>query len=120
MTHPEVENCAVIAVPHEKWYERPLLIVVPKAGCMPESKNLLEYLEGSFAKWQLPDGVVYEEELPFTATGKVSKLSLRKKYEDFNFKKGKNIKCSDYLIVSASRDFFILSLNFSGCFFLKL
>ena len=92
MNHPEVENCAVIAVPHEKWYERPLLIVVPKAGCMPESKNLLEYLEGSFAKWQLPDGVVYEEELPFTATGKVSKLSLRKKYEDFNFKKGKNIK----------------------------
>ena len=69
-----------------------LLIVVPKAGCMPESKNLLEYLEGSFAKWQLPDGVVYEEELPFTATGKVSKLSLRKKYEDFNFKKGKNVK----------------------------
>ena len=92
MNHPEVENCAVIAVPHEKWYERPLLIVVPKAGCMPESKSLIEYLEGSFAKWQMPDAVVYEEELPFTATGKVSKLSLRKKYEGFNFKKGKNVE----------------------------
>ncbi len=92
MNHPEVENCAVIAVPHEKWYERPLLIVVPKAGYMPKSKNLLKYLEGSFAKWQMPDGVVYEEELPLTATGKVSKLSLRKKYGEFNFKKGKNLK----------------------------
>ena len=90
MNHPEVENCAVIAVPHEKWYERPLLIVVPKAGYMPKSKNLLKYLEGSFAKWQMPDGVVYEEELPLTATGKVSKLSLRKKYGEFNFKKEKN------------------------------
>ena len=59
---------------------------------MPKSKNLLKYLEGSFAKWQMPDGVVYEEELPLTATGKVSKLSLRKKYGEFNFKKGKNLK----------------------------
>ena len=84
LNHPEVENCAVIAVPHEKWYERPLLVVVPTAGCRPSLDSLLKYLEDSFAKWQMPDGVVYEKTLPLTATGKISKLSLRKKYEYFN------------------------------------
>ena len=84
LNHPEVENCAVIAVPHEKWYERPLLVIVPTEGCKPDLNCLLRYLEGSFAKWQMPDGVVYEKTLPLTATGKVSKLSLRKKYEYFN------------------------------------
>ena len=84
LNHPEVENCAVIAVPHEKWYERPLLVVVPTQGCKPSLDSLLKYLEDSFAKWQMPDGVVYEKTLPLTATGKISKLSLRKKYEHFN------------------------------------
>ena len=84
LNHPEVENCAVIAVPHEKWYERPLLVVVPTPGCRPSLDSLLKYLEDSFAKWQMPDGVVYEKTLPLTATGKISKLSLRKKYEYFN------------------------------------
>ena len=79
-----MENCAVIAVPHEKWYERPLLVVVPTPGCRPSLDSLLKYLEDSFAKWQMPDGVVYEKTLPLTATGKISKLSLRKKYEYFN------------------------------------
>ncbi len=90
LNHPEVENCAVIAIPHEKWYERPLLVIVTKKGCMPELKSLLSFLEGSFAKWQMPDAVVYEKTLPLTATGKVSKLALRKKYEHFNLESKDN------------------------------
>jgi fatty-acyl-CoA synthase len=83
MAHPEVENCAVIAIPHEKWDERPLLVVVPAEGKKPSKEELIKHLEGHFAKWQMPDDVVYEDELPLTATGKVSKLTLRKKYENY-------------------------------------
>ena len=81
MAHPDVENCAVIAIPHEKWDERPLLVVVPAEGKKPSKEELIEHLSGHFAKWQMPDDVVYEDILPLTATGKVSKLTLRQKYE---------------------------------------
>ena len=83
MSHPDVENCAVIAIPHEKWDERPLLVVVPAEGKKPSKEELIKHLEGHFAKWQMPDDVVYEDELPLTATGKVSKLTLRQKYENY-------------------------------------
>ena len=83
MAHPDVENCAVIAIPHEKWDERPLLVVVPAEGKKPSKEELIKHLEGHFAKWQMPDDVVYEDELPLTATGKVSKLTLRQKYENY-------------------------------------
>ena len=82
MSHPDIENCAVIAVPHEKWDERPLLVVVPTEGKKPTKEDIVKHLEGHFAKWQMPDDVVYEDSLPLTATGKVSKLTLRKKYEN--------------------------------------
>ena len=82
MSHPDIENCAVIAVPHEKWDERPLLVVVPAEGKKPTKEDIVKHLEGHFAKWQMPDDVVYEDSLPLTATGKVSKLTLRKKYEN--------------------------------------
>ena len=82
MAHPKVANCAVIAVPHEKWDERPLLVVVPSPEGRPEVSELMALLEEHFAKWQLPDDVVFAEALPLTATGKVSKLTLRKAYAD--------------------------------------
>lgn len=82
MAHPQVANCAVIAVAHPKWDERPLLIVVPSPAGKPEVSELMALLEEHFAKWQLPDDVVFVDELPMTATGKVSKLTLRKKYKD--------------------------------------
>ena len=82
MAHPDVESCAVIAIPHERWDERPLLVVVPTEGKKPSKEELIEHLSGHFAKWQMPDDVVYEDTLPLTATGKVSKLTLRKKYEN--------------------------------------
>ncbi len=82
MAHPEVANCAVIAVPHPKWDERPLLVVVPEAGKHPAKSELMAAMSEHFAKWQLPDDVVFVEALPLTATGKVSKLTLRKAYAD--------------------------------------
>ncbi len=83
MSHPCVANCAVIAVPHPKWDERPLLVVVPaESEPAPEPAELLELLGGHFAKWQLPDDVVYLDALPMTATGKVSKLTLRERFAD--------------------------------------
>ncbi|MGB0498817.1 MAG: AMP-binding enzyme, partial [Rubricella sp.] len=82
MAHPDVANCAVIAVPHPKWDERPLLIVVPEAGKMPEKETLLALVAEHFARWQVPDDVVFTDALPLTATGKVSKLTLRQRFGD--------------------------------------
>ncbi|APX90775.1 long-chain fatty acid--CoA ligase [Brevirhabdus pacifica] len=84
MGHPQVANCAVIAVPHPKWDERPLLVVVPTDPATPPTPgDLLARLNGKFASWQLPDDVVFVEELPLTATGKVSKLHLRRRFADY-------------------------------------
>lgn len=78
--HPAVAECAVIAVPHPKWGERPRLIVVPAIAQPPSREDLLEHLSTEFAKWQLPDDVIFVEKLPHTATGKVSKRHLRESY----------------------------------------
>jgi acyl-CoA synthetase (AMP-forming)/AMP-acid ligase II len=83
MSHSGVANCAVIAVPHQKWDERPLLIIQSKDDDAPPPKEeLIEMLGEHFAKWQLPDDVVYVDALPMTATGKVSKLTLRKNFAE--------------------------------------
>ncbi|NNK79532.1 MAG: long-chain fatty acid--CoA ligase [Litoreibacter sp.] len=80
MSHPRVASCAAIAVPHPKWDERPLLVVVPEGDQPPGQEELLDMLAEHFAKWQLPDDIVFADTLPLTATGKVSKLTLRKIY----------------------------------------
>ena len=77
LSHPQIANCAVIAVPDERWGERPMLVAVPEAGVEIDKASVLELLATKFAKWQLPDDVVTVEALPLTATGKVSKLTLR-------------------------------------------
>jgi len=82
MGHPDVAEAAVIGLPHPKWSERPLLIVVPKEGKSPSKEGLLEYLAGRMAKWMLPDDIVFTEELPHTATGKLLKTKLRETYRD--------------------------------------
>ncbi|TCS66621.1 fatty-acyl-CoA synthase [Primorskyibacter sedentarius] len=79
---PKVANCAVIAVPHPKWGERPLLVVVPEEGETPALEELHEMLLEHVAKWQLPDDMVFVDALPLTATGKVSKLTLRDQLRD--------------------------------------
>jgi 3-(methylthio)propionyl---CoA ligase len=71
---------AVVAAYHEKWDERPLLIVTLKQGHTLETQEMLDFLAGNIAKWWLPDGVIIVDEMPMTATGKIRKLTLREKY----------------------------------------
>jgi fatty-acyl-CoA synthase len=80
--HPDVAEAAVIGLPHPKWGERPLLIVVPKEGRTPETQSLLDFLAKHIAKWQLPDDVVVVKEIPHTATGKILKTRLRDMFRD--------------------------------------
>jgi fatty-acyl-CoA synthase len=83
MGHPGVMEAAVIGVRHPKWDERPLLVVVKKAGALLTREELLAFYEGKVAKWWLPDDVVFVEQLPHTATGKLSKLTLREQFKDY-------------------------------------
>ncbi|KAA2236338.1 long-chain-fatty-acid--CoA ligase [Salinarimonas soli] len=81
--HPDVAEAAVIGVAHPKWDERPLLVVVPKAGRSPSREGVLAHLEGRIAKWWMPDDVVVVEEIPHTATGKIQKTALRDRFRDY-------------------------------------
>jgi fatty-acyl-CoA synthase len=83
MGHPAVLEAAVIGVRHPKWDERPLLVVVKKPGAEVTREELLRYYEGRIAKWWLPDDVVFVEQLPHTATGKLSKMTLRERFKDY-------------------------------------
>jgi len=83
MGHPAVAQAAVIGIEHPKWNERPLLIVVPVGGKQPGKDDIVAFLEDKIAKWWLPDDVQFVDELPLTATGKISKLDLRKRFEDY-------------------------------------
>jgi fatty-acyl-CoA synthase len=78
--HPEVSEAAVIGIRHPKWDERPLLIVVRKPGTHLSREAILTYLQGKIAKWWMPDDVVFVDEIPHTATGKIQKLALREKF----------------------------------------
>ena len=83
MGHPAVMEAAVIGVRHPKWDERPLLLVVRKPGAQATREDLLAFYEGKVAKWWIPDDVVFVEQLPHTATGKLSKMTLRQQFEDY-------------------------------------
>jgi fatty-acyl-CoA synthase len=85
VAHPDVREAAVIAVPHPRWQERPLAVVVPRDGAKPTSEQLREFLAEKFAKWQLPDAFVFLDELPHTSTGKLLKMELRRRYQDWQW-----------------------------------
>ena len=78
--HPDVAEAAVIGVPHPKWSERPLLVVVRKEGSEVTGEAILDWLRDKVAKWWLPDDVVFVDEIPHTATGKIQKTELRKRF----------------------------------------
>ncbi|RJQ77948.1 MAG: long-chain-fatty-acid--CoA ligase [Desulfobacteraceae bacterium] len=80
---PGIAEAAVIAVPHPKWDERPLLIAVKKKDAQVTREDVLAHLKGTLAKWQLPDDVVFVDQLPHTATGKLLKTQLRDQYKNF-------------------------------------
>ncbi len=83
MAHPAVKEAAVIAMANEKWGERPLAVIVPKDGLGVTAEELRAFLEPNFAKWWLPDAIVFTKEIPRTATGKFSKLQLREQYANY-------------------------------------
>jgi len=80
VAHPDVAEAAAIAVPHEKWGERPLLIVVPRTGCTPEPDEVRQFCRGKMPDWSIPDRVVVADSIPHGATGKILKTELRKIY----------------------------------------
>ncbi|QHS11408.1 long-chain-fatty-acid--CoA ligase [Sinimarinibacterium sp. NLF-5-8] len=81
--HPAVAQAAAIGAFHPKWDERPLLVVVKKPGQEVSKDELLAMYPGKVAKWWIPDDVTFVEELPLTATGKISKLKLREQLKDY-------------------------------------
>ena len=83
IAHPAVAEAAVIGVKHPKWDERPIVVVVKKPGQEVSREELLRFYEGKIAKWWMPDDVVFVQELPHTATGKLSKLTLRQQLKDY-------------------------------------
>ena len=78
-----VAEAAVIGVAHPKWQERPLMIVTREEGSAVGRDEILAYLDGKIAKWWMPDDVVFMDEMPHTATGKLHKLKLREAYKDY-------------------------------------
>jgi fatty-acyl-CoA synthase len=81
--HSSVAEAAVIGVAHPKWTERPLLIVIKAEGAELSKEDMLAYLDGKIAKWWMPDDVVFVDEIPHTATGKIKKIDLRKQFADY-------------------------------------
>jgi fatty-acyl-CoA synthase len=82
---PGVAEAAAIGLPHVKWDERPLLVIVKKPGAEVTRGQVLDYLKDKIAKWWLPDDVVFADEIPHTATGKISKVALRERFRDYRF-----------------------------------
>lgn len=80
---PGVAEAAAIGVYHPKWDERPLLLVVRKPGSEVTGAEVIAHLSDKVAKWWLPDEVLFVEELPHTATGKLLKTALREQYRDY-------------------------------------
>lgn len=81
--HPGIVEAAVIGVAHPKWTERPLLVVVPAEGKKLERDDVLAWFEGRIASWWVPDDVVFVDEIPHTATGKIKKIALREQLADY-------------------------------------
>jgi len=85
VNHPGVREAAVIGMPHPKWSERPLLVVVKQPGADLNAAALLKWFDGKVASWWVPDAVEFVDELPHTATGKLNKLSLREQFAGYQW-----------------------------------
>jgi fatty-acyl-CoA synthase len=97
VAHPAVAQAAVIAVAHSKWQERPLLVIVLKAGQRVSRDELLSFYTGKVAKWWIPDDVVFIEQLPLTATGKISKVQLRQRLADYRWREAPGSGSDSYM-----------------------
>jgi len=81
--HPKAELAAVIGVAHPKWDERPLLLVKLRPGETGTKEEFLKFLEGKIAKWWTPDDVVFVDDIPLGATGKIDKKLIRQRMADY-------------------------------------
>ena len=81
--HPKVELAAVIGAAHPKWDERPVLLVKLKPGETQDKQEHLDFLVGKIAKWWMPDDVVFVDDIPLGATGKVDKKLIRERMKDY-------------------------------------
>jgi fatty-acyl-CoA synthase len=81
--HPKVAEAAVIGVRHPKWDERPLLVIVLKKDTSATRDEILAFMKGKIASWWMPDEIVFVDEIPHTATGKIQKTVLRDRFKDF-------------------------------------
>ncbi len=88
MAHDAVAEAAVIAIPDERWGERPLGVVVLKENAEATEEELLSHLASDHPKWSLPDAIEFVDEIPHTATGKALKMALRERYSDYTPAKG--------------------------------
>ncbi|WP_374331646.1 long-chain-fatty-acid--CoA ligase [Aestuariivirga sp.] len=82
---PGVHEAAAIGLPHPRWDERPLLVVVTKKEAHVTREEVLAHLSGKVAKWWMPDDVAFVDEIPHTATGKISKMELRARFKGYVF-----------------------------------
>jgi fatty-acyl-CoA synthase len=82
---PGVAEAAAIAIPHPKWDERPLLLIVRTDGSDVSAGAIRDHLARHVASWWMPDAIEFVSELPHTATGKLSKLTLREQYRGYRF-----------------------------------
>lgn len=85
--HPELVEAAAIAISHEKWGERPLLVAVRVSESTLTQEALVEFLRPRVARWWLPETVLFIEEMPHTATGKINKVALRERFGNSPFAK---------------------------------
>ncbi len=85
MGHPAVAEAAVIAVPHPRWAERPLAVIVPKQGAEVTAEDVRAFLSHTFVKWMVPDAYVFTDAIPRTSTGKFLKSALRDRYRDWKW-----------------------------------
>jgi len=85
MAHPAVAMAACIGLPHPKWDERPVLVVVRKPGVEVAREELLAFYAGKVARWQIPDDVFFVDSIPLGATGKMQKAKLREQFRDYRF-----------------------------------
>jgi fatty-acyl-CoA synthase len=89
IAHPDIANAAAIAARHDKWDERPILVVVKAPSSNPSEADILAFYKGQTQSWQIPDAVIFVDTLPIGATGKVQKIELRKQFGDYLLNKGK-------------------------------
>jgi fatty-acyl-CoA synthase len=82
---PGVAEAAAIGIPHPKWDERPLLLIVRAEGSGATEQQIRDHLRGAVSSWWQPDAIEFVDELPHSATGKLSKKTLRDLYRDYRF-----------------------------------